>query len=721
MALSNGRSTVYEFDEFRVDPHRQALLRGDEPVPLTPKVFEMLTAFLERPGELLPKEELMERLWPDTFVEEANLAQNVAVLRKALGDNPKTPRYIATVAGRGYRFVADVRHAEKKGDGDQEAQLERPPKAAAQAAAPDNGMSSGIKIVAAVIGFAILAAAVWLLVREFSTAPSVEVARTSQITAWSGLDFYPVISPDGRMLAFCSDRTGSLEIFTRQMLQGAKEVQVTNDGAQNCQPSFSPDGSQIAYASHGKRPGIYVIPANGGTVRQLSIFGTRPSWSPDRTKIAFQSDPLTDLGSNVRNAMPSSTLWLVSANGGDPWQLTRPNEPPGGHGAPSWSPDGKRIVFDVNDWAASELWTVSVEDGKVTPVEVSAQSESDAIFAPDGRSIFFVAQTGTALHNVAISADGKAAAEPVKVLDASGTRVRQISMDREGKRIVYATLSTASNVWMTPVNGERAEPVPLTKHAHTRTVLPAFSPDGKRIAYQSFKTGSLAHLWIMNADGSEQRQLSSRPAFNAAWSTDSSTVWFISPEPAGTSYWSVNADTGLERRLLDFDEVEVYGARSAPDGSQVIFNSKRDGKLNIWTMSLSGGEPRQLTFDPEFAGFPAWSPDSRWIAVQIKRGDNTHVGIIPAGGGEIVQLTSEKGQSWVNGWAGDNDRIIFAGMRDGIWNVFSVSRTTREIRQLTHFDKINTYVRYPSMSPAGDKVAYEYAETTGNVWMVELK
>ena len=103
------------------DPHRQALLRGDEPVPLTPKVFEMLTAFLERPGELLPKEELMERLWPDTFVEEANLAQNVAVLRKALGDNPKTPRYIATVAGRGYRFVADVRHAEKNGDGDQEA------------------------------------------------------------------------------------------------------------------------------------------------------------------------------------------------------------------------------------------------------------------------------------------------------------------------------------------------------------------------------------------------------------------------------------------------------------------------------------------------------------------------------------------------------------------------------------------------------------------------
>jgi Tol biopolymer transport system component/DNA-binding winged helix-turn-helix (wHTH) protein len=721
MGLGNGKSTIYEFDEFRVDPHRQVLLRGDEPVSLTPKVFEMLTAFLERPGELLPKEELMERLWPDSFVEEANLAQNVAVLRKALGDNSKSPKYIATIAGRGYRFVADVRYADANGhqptDSESFAETDAP-----LLSSDGRGMSAGVKIAAAALGGVILAAAVWLLVRELSAPAGVTVERTSQLTAWSGLDFYPVISPDGRVLAFCSDRTGSLEIFTRQMLQGAKEVQVTNDGAQNCQPSFSPDGSQLAYASHGSRPGIYVIPSNGGTARQLSTFGTRPAWSPDGTQIAFQSDPLNDLGSNVRNAMPPSTLWLVSVNGGEPRRLTRPGQPPGGHGAPSWSPDGKRIVFDVNDWAISELWTVSVADGAVAPVDVTeTRSESEAVFSPDGNSIFFVMDTGTSIGTVPIGADGKAAGGVAKVIDASGTRVRQISIDRAGKRIVYATLSTASNVWLTPVIGERAEPMPLTKHAHTRTVLPAYSPDGKRIAYQSFKTGSLAHLWIMNADGSEQRQLSSRPAFNAAWSADNSTVWFISPEPVGTSYWSVNADTGLERRLLDFDEVEVYGARAAPDGSQVIFNSKRDGKLNIWTMPLSGGEPRQLTFDPEFAGFPAWSPDSRSIAVQIKRGDNTHVGVMPANGGEIVQLTNEKGQSWVNGWSGDNDRIIFAGMRNGIWNVYSVSRTTREVRQLTYFDKINAYVRYPSMSPAGDKVAYEYAETTGNVWMVELK
>ena len=717
MAAGNGRSTVYEFDEFRVDPHQQRLMRGDEHVAVTPKVLEMLTAFLERPGELLPKEELMDRLWPDSFVEESNLAQNVAVLRKALGDNSKNPRYIVTIPGRGYRFVADVRMPERPY---REKAIEPHPEVGTPIQVPRPGRN--IKGTVAVIGAIVLGVTAWFLVSELDSAQTVEVARTSQLTAWSGLDFYPVISPDGRMLAFCSDRSGNLEIFARQMLQGAKEVQVTNDGAQNCQPSFSPDGEQIAYASHGTRPGIYVTPANGGAARQLSTFGTRPAWSPDGTQIAFQSDPLSDLGSNVRNAMPPSTLWLVSVASGEPRQLTKPGEPAGGHGAPSWSPDGKRIVFDVNDWALSELWTVLVADGSVAPVEIGETgSESDPIFAPDGKSIFYISATGSSLQYVATDADGKAASEPVKVMDASGTRIRQISIDREGKRIVYATLSTASNVWATPVDGQAAEPVALTKHAHTRTVLPAFSPDGRRIAYQSFKTGSLAHLWIMNSDGSEQRQLSSRQAFNAAWSTDNKTVWFISPESTGTSYWSVNADTGLERRLLDFDEVEVYGARAAPDGSSVVFNSKRDGKLNIWTMPLSGGEPKQLTFDPEFAGFPAWSPDSRWIAVQIKRGDNTHVGVIQANGGEIVPLTNEKGQSWVNGWAGDNDRIVFAGQRNGVWNVYSVSRSTREVRQLTHFDKINTYVRYPSISPAGDQVAYEYAETTGNVWMVELK
>ncbi|MBV9215536.1 MAG: winged helix-turn-helix domain-containing protein [Acidobacteria bacterium] len=98
----------YSFGEFRVDVPKRLLFSGTERIPLTPKVFDTLLVFLERPNQVLEKDTLMELLWADSFVEEANLAQNVAVLRKALGDGKGDNRFIVTVPGRGYRFVAEV-------------------------------------------------------------------------------------------------------------------------------------------------------------------------------------------------------------------------------------------------------------------------------------------------------------------------------------------------------------------------------------------------------------------------------------------------------------------------------------------------------------------------------------------------------------------------------------------------------------------------------------
>ena len=95
---------VYEFGPFRADPEREILYRDGEQVALTPKSFQTLLVFLRRGKEIVTKDELMKLVWPDSFVEEANLSRNVFMLRKALGESPQDHRYIVTVPGQEYRF-----------------------------------------------------------------------------------------------------------------------------------------------------------------------------------------------------------------------------------------------------------------------------------------------------------------------------------------------------------------------------------------------------------------------------------------------------------------------------------------------------------------------------------------------------------------------------------------------------------------------------------------
>src|SRR5713101_3850284 len=99
----------HRFGEFTVDGDQKVLLRNDSPLPLAPKVFDTLLILLDSRGRIVEKEELMNRLWPDSFVEESNLTFNIQQLRKALGDNAREPRFIETVARRGYRFIAEVK------------------------------------------------------------------------------------------------------------------------------------------------------------------------------------------------------------------------------------------------------------------------------------------------------------------------------------------------------------------------------------------------------------------------------------------------------------------------------------------------------------------------------------------------------------------------------------------------------------------------------------
>src|SRR5262249_20617075 len=110
--MSENGNLIYEFGPFRLDPAQELLVEGTRKVPLTAKAYQTLLVLVENRGRTLGKDELLQKVWPDAFVEEATLAQNISTLRKRLGDDRETAQYIETVPKRGYRFVAEVRQVE---------------------------------------------------------------------------------------------------------------------------------------------------------------------------------------------------------------------------------------------------------------------------------------------------------------------------------------------------------------------------------------------------------------------------------------------------------------------------------------------------------------------------------------------------------------------------------------------------------------------------------
>jgi len=733
------RACTYFFDDVVVDCAGLRVQKGDEPRKITPRAFEVLVYLAEHQGRIVEKQELFDQIWKERFVTDNALSRIIKEIRQVIGDDADGPRYIETVPRRGYSFIAEVRTSneaelepQQSMVGSSQNTISRQPESKSiltqkpvRSETPGETKAGfrlgGSELVVGVLILVIIVAAglvIWKNQTRTGRAESISVVRTVQITSWSGLDYYPAISPDGSTVAFSSDRTGRFEIYVKQLVGGSGEVQLTSDGGQNFEPAFSSNGSLIAYHSR-KRGGIWIIPITGGTAKQLTEFGSHPAWSPDGSQIAFQSGSAIAIGFNDSNAQPPSTLWLVSAEGGEPRQLTDVGNPVGGHGAPSWSPDGKRIAFDSSDYATYVVWSVSLQSGDLKKLSGKFKSATDAAYAPDGKSVYFITDLGGALQKVNVSETGDVIGEPVKILDVSGSRIRQVSISGNGKRIAYSALSTSGDIWSTAIsssgNKTSDHAIQLTQGKNTRNSTPAFSPDGKRIAYVVFSVGAEFQVWVMDADGNHKKQLTENGLF-PRWFPNGDHVGFLSEG----GFWSVAVEGGLKKKLFDFGG-EVGIARLSPDGRQVAFHSTRTGTRNVWLVSIEGGEPKQMTFDKEAAGFPVWSPDGKWLAFGMDHSDGQRLAIIPSAGGEPIQLGLDKVGGLHNDWSPDSDKVIFARQRDGIWNVYSVSRSTKEIKQLTTFTKLNAYVRYPAWSPSNNRIAYEYAETTGNIWMMELK
>jgi len=455
--------------------------------------------------------------------------------------------------------------------------------------------------------------------------------RIIQLTNTKGLDHSPTFSPDGSRIAFSSDRTGAFEIYLRPSRAAGRDVQLTRDGGENVYPALSPDGNKIVYHSAAKG-GIWVVPTAGGQARMVSEFGSEPAWSPDGKWIAFRSGGFISLSIADTTPPIGSRLWVVALDGGVPRQVTRDDQPPGAHGAPSWSPDGKRLLFSSMQ-RTSKLWSVALKDGKLVPLPVPEGFYLQPVFSPDGASVYYASQAedlSFGLWRVRLGFRG----EPAVALTMTGQSLPvDVSVSPDGRRLSYGLIASTSSLAVLPVSlssGEaEGKPKMVREDTGLGNTFPAFSPDGQQIAFKVRRRGASAGIYVMNADGGAVEQLTADPdpGLMPGWTPNGKPVVNSSergPCLSRDGRWLAAEKTEIDGRQVVVMPAEGGAARTltsqrgqnwpyswSPDNRRIAFAALRDGRWSLWWVDSRTGRQQRLT-EPAplrtYVRYPDWSP-----------------------------------------------------------------------------------------------------------------
>jgi Tol biopolymer transport system component/DNA-binding winged helix-turn-helix (wHTH) protein len=651
--MSQPARHLYEFGPFRLDATERLLLRDQQHIPLTPKAFETLLVLVEHGGHVIDKDELMKKVWPDTFVEEVNLAKNVSSLRKILGAE-QSEHYIETIPKRGYRFVAGVREvwAEEESPATQhdvssphyqwDAEVGVQPngkpvfeisdmvgaKSVVMASSARRSVASriGLPIVFLSIG-AIVAIGVWFVMLRPRSKPSAPLLKITPLTSLPGNEDQAAFSPDGNQIAFVwnGEKEDNSDIYVK-MVGAEQPLRLTANPAPDTDPAWSPDARYIAFLRQSAESGaVFLVPSLGGAERKLAdVFPYRPvvigntlSYSPDGKLLAVP---------DKSSQQQPFSIFSISIETGEKTKLTSPSAGSLGDFFPAFSPDQKTLAFVRSvSIATADIYILSFAGGEPTRLTFNNSSIRGLSWTSDGKELVFASRRGGSTYNL------------WKVSTSDGTPERLTTSDRDvysptislqGNRLSYTQSMMDGNIWrigLLPSKGQENQPLKLISSTQEDSG-PQYSPDGKRIVFASRRSGSF-EIWVCESDGSNPRQLTS-----------------IGGPLAGTPRWS-------------------------PDGREIAFDSWIEGNADIYVISAEGGKPRRLTYDSDEDITPSWSRDGRWIYFGCTRSGSMQIWKVPAEGGPTIQLTKQGGFEGFE--SNDGKYLYYAKGRamPGIWRV----------------------------------------------------
>ena len=584
--LSNNSFRVVRFGIFEVDLKAGDLRRSGLKVKLQEQPLQVLAVLLEHPGEVVTREELRTKLWPaDTFVDfDHGLNAAVARLRDALGDSAETPRFVETVARRGYRFIGNV-----------EIPAATPP------ARPKPWQRFARN--ALVIGLAVCALALFIVYYSHSHRSKADQPTVIPVVTEVGEKYTPSLSPDGQHLAFTWNGGAGPHFSIYVKIVGTEEsLRLTKEASIDFNPVWSPDGRYIAFCRILKgETGIYIIPASGGTERRVretlwqdqdhyqAVFSAGGlSWSPDGELLAF-----SDRASRNENA---SSIFLLSLDSSEVRRLT--SSPSRWDFNPEFSPDGQTVAFasGKQEGFPVSIYTVPVSGGEERLLITGPSYEWGLAWTPEGRDV--------------VLPDSAFALNPGwlwRVPLRGGERERlQFGQDGiepsiRGNRLVYVRQQVNVTTWKRKLNSPLSAGPPEKGYISSTRMDsgPQFSPDGSKIAFESTRSGHY-EVWMCRSDGSGPVQLTN---FNSV---------------SGTPRWS-------------------------PDGKHIVFDSLNAGDIDVFVVDSQGGPPRTLAPEPSIKAVPSWSQDGRWIYFASNRSGGLQVWKMPSTGGPAVQVTRHGG------------------------------------------------------------------------------